>query len=1666
MATVNTAVTPAPVLPVPVLPEALFEELQPAPAPARAATPRPRNPAENAPPAQGGDTADAADLPPADATDILPGDALGALDQDTAGGDQAPPWLPDMSPDAASDAVAEALLAGRDVSVELAATAAGFGGAAGGEEGQHGFIRLARVSESTTGVGFEFPTAADTLPATAERHLLDDQPQAIDDNMTLGEDSAGVSGNVLGNDQVGADGPAVMVGWDSATASHGTFTPGPGGSWTYVPDTAALQALDAGESLVETFGYTMRDADGDRDSATLTLVIEGRNDGPHITVVTGNEGNADDQVLEAALTTGSAPAGNGEFATGSIVLSDPDGLDDLQSVTINGTLIAMADLVGSSIAGDSGTLTITGYSAGVATYQYELTAATTDGAGPETDVFTLVVSDGAASAMTSLTVQIVDDTPVAVDDNNGIASENAITLTGNVAANDTAGADGASIVPATLAGTYGSLTLSADGSYTYTLDPDDTDFMALTGGGTANETFSYAINDGDADSDTGTLTLAIRNDDDDVLITDLTPVGEGGDTLVNEDDLVNGSDVIKESLAGTGTFGINAADGIADLSIDGHAVITGGVFTATSWSTGLGNTLAITAYDDASGTVSYSYTLIDNESHLSGSSENSLFEDFTVSLTDSDGDNTSGTLSVNIVDDVPTARPDFNSSASESMLTLTGNVLGNDTAGADGTSVTPATLTGTYGTLVLGSDGSYTYALDTSDPDFIALAGSSASELFTYTLTDGDGDSSSATLTLAIANEDDGVFIHDLNPGSEGGDALVDDDDLTDGSDTSKDPLTASGTFRIEAPDGVDDVSVGGHAILADGVFTATSFTTDLGNTLAITSYDPATGIISYSYTLADNEAHAAGDGQNSLFEDFTVTLSDTDGDSVNNTLSINIVDDVPTAIADSNGTASESMLLLTGNVLGNDISGADGASVTAGLFTGTYGTLLLSSDGSYSYTLDTSTPPFAALVGGATASDAFTYTLTDGDGDSTTATLTLAITNDDDGVQILDLNPSSLGGDAVVDEDDLAAGSDSSKESTTVTGSFSIAAPDGVDDVGIGGHAVISNGVFVATSFTTGGGNTLAITDYDPSTGIVSYGYTLLDNETHASGDGENVLYEDFTVTLSDRDGDSTSDTLSIGIIDDIAGNISPVAAYVNNADGASGTFALDPGGNIDDNTGADQVGNVRFSSSQEGLSSLTSLGNQIYFWISADGQTLTASTSGTAAGIATGNTVFIVELDADGALASTTDSYTVTMLGTVDNGSGESFSNLTGTGPAGNPDFKIVSSDPLSPDPSDLEILFTPAGTATSVNSDSDDVGVDSQFIEPADGLRIDFGSFSINASDDYVINGHSSINGFTFGIDQIAGGTTASALLKAYDADNDSNLGNDPLDAITRILVYSLAGVLLADSGTGDAGGISFTDHGDGTWTVAGLDEGYSVTTLTADGYNRLEVYNADADASDGKFSLSNLEVLVTDAGTPLAQDFDLTTSDSDGDAAGGTITVNFEPAALSAGATTNGTTGDDTLYGGAGNDALNGLAGNDTLDGGSGSDTLTGGSGSDTLTGGAGADVFTWRLGDDGAPGAPDIDTVTDFSLADNDSLDLRELLVAEEANPLTDYLHFELNSGNTVVSVSSSGSFDGSNYGSAADLRIVLANVDLVTGGGSDGDIINSLVGASRLQTDA
>jgi len=107
--------------------------------------------------------------------------------------------------------------------------------------------------------------------------------------------------------------------------------------------------------------------------------------------------------------------------------------------------------------------------------------------------------------------------------------------------------------------------------------------------------------------------------------------------------------------------------------------------------------------------------------------------------------------------------------------------------------------------------------------------------------------------------------------------------------------------------------------------------------------------------------------------------------------------------------------------------------------------------------------------------------------------------------------------------------------------------------------------------------------------------------------------------------------------------------------------------------------------------------------------------------------------------------------------------------------------------------------------------------------------------------------------------------------------------------------------------------------------------------------------------------------------------------------------------------------ETVYS-ADQNMLYGGAGDDILIGGSGNDVLHGGTGTNILTGGYGADRFVFDTFDGGA------DTVTDFSTAQGDMLDISALLEAYDplADALSDFVRFSAAGNDTHLEVSTEG----------------------------------------------
>ncbi|WP_210236937.1 VCBS domain-containing protein, partial [Mesorhizobium sp. M4B.F.Ca.ET.200.01.1.1] len=150
----------------------------------------------------------------------------------------------------------------------------------------------------------------------------------------------------------------------------------------------------------------------------------------------------------------------------------------------------------------------------------------------------------------------------------------------------------------------------------------------------------------------------------------------------------------------------------------------------------------------------------------------------------------------------------------------------------------------------------------------------------------------------------------------------------------------------------------------------------------------------SYSYTLDNGLASVQQLAEGATVTDvFSYTNADNHGGSSSASLTITITgtNDAPVAVADAAAVKEDTNTLadpnpVSGNVLSNDtdvdngdthsVSAVNGSAGNVGNdLVGTYGTLHLNSDGSYSYTLDNGLASVQQLAEGATVTDVFSYT-------------------------------------------------------------------------------------------------------------------------------------------------------------------------------------------------------------------------------------------------------------------------------------------------------------------------------------------------------------------------------------------------------------------------------------------------------------------------------------------------------------------------------------------------------------------------------------------------------------------------------------------------------------------------------------------------------------------
>jgi large repetitive protein len=1356
---------------------------------------------------------------------------------------------------------------------------------------------------NTNGESLGFPIVVTDLDGDVASGSLtikieDDAPLAVNDSATQQAENAPVSVNIFVNDTSGADGVNLANGVAVVAGSltgAGALAYNNNGSFTYTP------AL--GEEGVVTFQYVITDGDGDTSTATVTISLL-EDSVPSVEV------RGENVVAEAGLASGSDAASNSETTDGSIAIAT--GGDALASLVINNVNVT----AGGTVTGASGILSVT-VSQGVYSYSYTLTDNTSGDA--TTDSFNVIVTDSDGdSAQDTLVIAIQDDTPSAADDTDNIAAGAYGPVTGNVITDaegdggaDTQGADGAAVtavtgsvagsIGGTTAGTYGVLTLNADGSYSYARN-------AGTAGG-VSDVFTYTLSDGDGDIAIATLTIRIA---DSPTTLDVPAAGEAG-TLVDEAGLASGSDANSTRETTSGSIAFTAPDGPASVTIDGQAVTSVGQSFA-------GNFGILTVTSIANGAIGYSYTL------TTITSGDTIFDDFAVVVTDQDGDMKAGTLVIDIIDDVPTARADIDSVTEDAAVVADGNVLTGtnvadanitdgvaDTSGADGASVTAisfgatngtvgSALAGAYGALTINANGSYSYALNNANAAVQGLDGDdSLTEIFTYTATDGDGDTSTTTLTVTINGSDDPITINGLN--ADGPDRIVDEDDLVDGSSPDAPALTQTGSFTVNGMDGIASIKIGGAETSvgqtfanAFGTFTITSVSAPVdGSATAIT--------IGYRYVLTDNSAHANANGENFITETFSVAVTDTDGSTDTDQVEVQIIDDVPMAVNDTDVIASGSNLPAVGNVItdaeldgGKDTAGADTVIVTAiigaaagtvgGTTAGTYGVLTLNANGSYSYARNDGTP--------GDVQDLFTYTITDSDGDTSSATLTINILDDR---PIVETNATVL-----LDDDALsggnAGGTGDDADALNVTGTLSgsggdgaltfayqlTGAPDGFSYV-----AGANGSVLVQQAGTT----VLTIT-LNSATG--AYAVTQNAAIVHAAGDNENNAPFTLNYTVSDVDGDAANGTLVVNVdddtptaradIDSVTEGGSASGNVLTGLDTSSGVAGADIAGADSFTAGGGVVG-VRAAGADTTTAVAGGTGSAIAglygsLTLGANGSYTYVSTPDAVASNQPDVFVYTVR-DADGDLSTTTLTLNVANV-TVTAADTDALVNEAGL---------AIGSDP-SATSEVFNGAITPAGGVG---------GYTYTLTTPITGT---YGNLALNSDGTYTYtltspfdtspdannstNTEQGRDSFGYRVTDANGNTVTGTIL--VDIVDDVPKARADIDSVTE------DGPTVADGNVLNGANVADANTTDGVADVKGADgpaAGGAIVAVTGGtiGTPIVGTYGSLTLNANGSYTYTldndNAAVQALDVGETLAQSYTYTVRDADGDMATATLTV---------------------------------------------------------------------------------------------------------------------------------------------------------------------------------
>ncbi|SEI23750.1 VCBS domain-containing protein [Tardiphaga sp. OK245] len=1018
--------------------------------------------------------------------------------------------------------------------------------------------------------------ATDTAQLTITINGANDAPVATDDTGSATEKggvsngSGGVTatGNVRTNDgdvdnttsslvistvRTGGEagtGTAGTVG-SSLAGQYGSLKLNSDGSYTYtVTETnSTVQALNVGQSVTETFTYTVRDAGGLTDTAQLVITINGANDAAVIT------GNVTGSVTEASGVANATPGI--PTATGDLNATDVDN--------------AATFAVQSNVTTSYGTFSIG--ADGAWTYNLNNANSTVQGlnnGGTLHDLITVTTADG-TSKQIDVTINgandaaVVSSATVNLTETNSAAS---ISTTGSLTITDVDNA-ATFVAQNNVNGTYGKFSITTGGAWTYTASSAHDEFQV---GQTYTDTFSVSAADGTQTSvtikiagtnDAPVLTVTNGVSDDigdgfqsggytgstgspNLWTTNWTEVGEtsgndiqirtvSGNSYVRLGDSDGGNTSLQRTLDLSGTssatltfkyqrVGLDDSNDqvFVQVSTDGVnftqiAVIGGGNFNDSGF---LSTSIDLSGYISSATTIRFvASSGLDNNEYV-------YIDDVNIAYTREPTFTENGSAVAIVSDAGLTDVDDANMASATVSLTnkqagdqllINSTLLSNGATGSIG-GVNYSVME-TAGAITITFSGSASKAAYEVAIEAVKYASSSENpstvdRTFQIVVNDGHDNSNTGTAVVhVIAVNDAPVGVNDTGAATEKGGV----NNGTGGSNATGNVLTNDTDAETPAALVVSTIRTGTEA----GTGTAGTVGSSLNGLYGSLKLN-SDGTYTYTINETNSTVQALNVG-GTLTDTFTYTVKDPSNltDTAQLVITINGANDAAVISGTTTGSVTEAGGLnnattgspsATGTLIDTDVDNTVNTFTAVTTATATahgYGTYTMSSGGVWTFTLDNTNTTVQGLTSGQTLTETFTVQTVDG----TSQVVTVTINGADDTAVI----------------SGTASGDVTEGVTLNATGTLTVVDPDaGQSAFQAVTVAAASLGGYGTYTVTAGGVWIYNLSDSLPAIQALSIGQTLTDTFKVKSIDGTEQVVS-VTITGSNHAPVAVANSVSL---------------------------------------------------------------------------------------------------------------------------------------------------------------------------------------------------------------------------------------------------------------------------------------------------------------------------------------------------------------------------------------------------------------------------------------------------------------------------------------------------------------------------------------------------------